>query len=249
MGDPVRTLKSLGRDIASIPLSRLPTAIEKAAFLCVNSYTSYRLSLGTGPINDAVSFAKLMKQYGFEIYFMHNPHCRNFLKYLDAFFKATSKELVIYYVGHGTNVRDTSGDEADGQDEAFVFDDGFIVDDDLITHLSDNKNPDSEVVLVTDACHSGTIWDIQAGNVKGRQLPPGVISISAAADAQTAKQTMIDRVDQGVFTYNLCKTLKSEPYLTPNELAAKMKTILKKYQQTFVVGTTSPKFLTEPLFS
>jgi uncharacterized caspase-like protein len=249
MSNPLRELKTYGHDLSTVPVSKLPKTLERAAFLCVNSYTSYRLSLGTGPINDAVSFAKAMKRYNYDVYFLHNPRQRSFLQYLDAFFKAATQQLVFYYVGHGTSVRDVSGDEADGYDEAFVFEDGNIVDDDLIEHLIDNKNKDCRLILVTDACHSGTIWDIQGGNVKGRELPANIISISAAADAQTAKQTTIDRLDQGVFTYNLAKTLKAQPALSPQELQEKMRTILKKYAQTFTVGTTTNTLLREPLFS
>ncbi|OHT08161.1 Clan CD, family C14, metacaspase-like cysteine peptidase [Tritrichomonas foetus] len=248
MSDPVRRLKEYGRDLGTIPISRLPTEIEKAAFICVNTYTSYRLSLGTGPMNDAVSFAKCLKSSGYQIYFLHNPHSRNFLKYLDAFFKNTTYELVVYYVGHGTSVTDTDREESDRKDEAFVFDDGVIVDDVLIDHLIDNKNPDNKLILVTDACHSGSIWDIQGGNVHGRELPPNIMSISAANDAQTAKQTMINRQEQGIFTYNLTKTLKKNPSMTPRELQASMRTILRKYSQSFSIGTTTPSLLDEPLF-
>ena len=248
MSDPVRRLAEYGRDLGSIPISRLPKELERAAFICVNTYTSYRLNLGTGPMNDAVSFAKCLKAYGFEIFFMHNPHSRNFLKYLDAFFKNTQIELVLYYVGHGTSVTDTDGDENDRKDEAFVFDDGVIADDVLIDHLIDCKNPNNKLVLVTDACHSGTIWDIQAGSVHGRQLPDNIMSISAANDAQTAKQTMINSQEQGIFTYHLTKTLKKNPSMTPRELQASMKSALRKYQQSFSIGTTNEALLDEPLF-
>lgn len=248
MSDPVRRLKTLGRDVASVPISRIPTDMEKVCFICVNTYTSYRLNLGTGPMNDAVSFAKCVKNFDFEVYFMHNPHSRNFLKYLDAFFANTKTELVVYYVGHGTSVSDTDGDEGDKKDEAFVFDDGVIVDDVLIDHLIEHKNPSSKLILVTDACHSGTIWDIQAGSVHGRQLPENIMSLSAANDAQTAKQTMINRQEQGIFTHNLTKILKESPELSPNELASKMRSALRKYGQTFTVGTTTESLLDEPLF-
>lgn len=248
MSDPVRRLKTLGRDLGTIPLSRIPASFEKVCFICVNTYTSYRLNLGTGPINDAVSFAKCVKNYGFEVFFLHNPHSRNFLKYLDKFFSNAVGQLIVYYVGHGTSSSDLDKDEADGNDEAFVFDDGIIIDDDLITHLIDNKNPDNEVILVTDACHSGSIWDIQAGNVKGRELPARIMSVSAASDKQTAKQTMINRQEQGIFTHNLTKILKKNPGMTPNQLKDMMRKELRKYGQTFTVGTTSPDLLDQPLF-
>ncbi|OHT03063.1 Clan CD, family C14, metacaspase-like cysteine peptidase [Tritrichomonas foetus] len=249
MSDPVRRLKTYGRDLSTIPISRVPTDLEKCCFICVNTYKSYRLNLGVGPMNDAVSWAKCMANYGFHIFFLHNPHSRNFLKYLDTFFANTSQHLVVYYVGHGTSVTDLNGDEDDGKDEAFVFDDGVITDDDLIDHLLENKHQDSVLTLVTDACHSGTIWDIQAGNVHGRELPPHIMSVSAASDVQTAKQTMISSQEQGVFTHNLTKILKTSPSATPTEIGQKIKAALKKYQQSFVVGTTSPELLNEPLFT
>ena len=249
MTDPVRRLKNYGRDLSTIPLSRLPTDLEKCCFICCNTYSSYRLNLGVGPINDAVSWAKCMERYHYKIYFLHNPHSRNFLKYLDHFFEKTTNHLVVYYVGHGSSVKDTNGDEADGYDEVLVFDDGMVVDDVLVQHLIEKKNPESKITLVTDACHSGTIWDIQGGDCHGRQLPDKIMSVSAASDKQTAKQTMIQSQEQGIFTHNLTKILKSQPDATPKQITQKIRFALSKYQQTFVVGTTSPELLDQPLFT
>jgi hypothetical protein len=135
------------------------------AFICCNNYSGYRPSLGTGPVNDAVSFAKCMRQFNYQVFFLHNPGSHNFLTYLDAFFSRTTDHLVVDYVGHGTNMRDVDGDKADGQDEAFVFDNN------LISHLSINKSPSNAIVPVTDACHSGSVWDIQTGSVKATGCP------------------------------------------------------------------------------
>jgi hypothetical protein len=247
--DPLRSLKALGRDVAAVPVNRLPASFAKAAFLCVNTYTSSRLNLGKGPLNDALSFATCVKRYGFEIYFLHNPRRKNFLTYLDAFFSRTTEKLIFFYVGHGTNVRDMDGDEADRQDEAFVFEDGEVIDDDLLTHLSENKHPDSHLVLVTDACHSGSIWDIPTITVRGRSLPPNVLSLAAANDAQTAKQTTIERKEQGVFTYNLTKIIAADPHASPRDIAAKMRTALKPYAQSFTVGATTTSLVDAPLFA
>jgi hypothetical protein len=247
MTDPVRELKTYGRDLAAIPLSRVPKDMKKVAFLCVNSYSSYRQNLGTGPINDGLALAKCLKGYKYEIYFLHNPRCRNFLSYLDAFFQ-NADELVFFYVGHGTTLPDVDGDEDDGQDEAFVFDDGEVTDDDLCAHLITNKKPGSQITLITDACHSGSIWDIQGGNVKGRQLPDGVLSVSASNDGQTIRQTVVNRLEMGVFTYNLTKLLTADASLTPNDLAPKMRAALKSFGQSFTVAATTSSLLNKPLF-
>ena len=68
--------------------------------------------------------------------------------------------LAFHYSGHGTQVRDTDGDEDDGTDEALVpvdFSDGaFLIDDDLraiFQQLPEGVN----LTCFIDCCHSATI--------------------------------------------------------------------------------------------
>jgi hypothetical protein len=248
MADPVRQLKVYGRDVLGIPLSRVPSRFNKVAFLCINTYSSYRLALGTGPLNDALHLAKVLKNSGFEIYFLHNPHVRNFLVYLDLFFKNATNQLVFYYVGRGTTLRTPDSTSSDPRDQALVFDDGVVSDDELCTHLIENRNPTCEVILITDACFEGTIWDIRDGCVKGRRLPGGIISLSARVDFDVPKAHQVEKLEQGMVTYNLAKVLKADPELTPNEIVDKMCVILRPYAQVFTVVTTTPTLLIEPLF-
>jgi len=69
--------------------------------------------------------------------------------------------LVFHYSGHGSQVRDTEGDELeDGKDEIicpwdFNWEDGFIKDDDFRATFQElRKGVHLEVIL--DSCHSGT---------------------------------------------------------------------------------------------
>ena len=69
--------------------------------------------------------------------------------------------LVFHYSGHGSQVRDTEGDELeDGKDEIicpwdFDWEDGYIKDDDFHAMFQDlKKGVHLEVIL--DSCHSGT---------------------------------------------------------------------------------------------
>jgi hypothetical protein len=242
MADPVRDLMRFGRDLSALPLARVPSTFKKVAFLCVNTYTSYRLNLGVVPLNDSVLFAQFAKNFEFEIYFFHNPHSETFLRYLDLFFARTTGQLILYYVGHGSGITETHQ-----EGEAFVFDDGPIPEDELITHLIENKHPKNEVILVTDACHSGTIWDIQGGSVHGRTLPDGVISVSAATNEKAPRQSRIAGIEQGVFTSNLAQTIKAVPLITPTELYGKLRTVLRKYGQSFSVGASTPALMNKPL--
>ena len=77
--------------------------------------------------------------------------------------------MVFYYAGHGAQVEDDSGDEGDDKfDEVLVPSDtkgelegpeaglsGFITDDEIGKLLA--ELPGREVMMIVDACHSGTI--------------------------------------------------------------------------------------------
>ncbi|WP_353218252.1 caspase family protein [Sandarakinorhabdus sp.] len=77
--------------------------------------------------------------------------------------------ILIYYSGHGTQVADTDGDEPDGGDEVILgYDTGYmttangdkglrgVINDDEIGQLL-RQSPSKNVILMIDACHSGTI--------------------------------------------------------------------------------------------
>jgi len=66
---------------------------------------------------------------------------------------------LFYFTGHGTQIKDTDGDEQDGFDEAFLPYDAqsrqtLLTDDDLAALVQ--RIPTREVVVLIDACHSGT---------------------------------------------------------------------------------------------
>jgi hypothetical protein len=72
--------------------------------------------------------------------------------------------ILIYYTGHGIQVRDKNGDELDGRDEALTLYglkpvqggyNGVLIDDDIDNFL--NELPSKNILLVVDACHSGTV--------------------------------------------------------------------------------------------
>lgn len=82
--------------------------------------------------------------------------CAGAAKAVEAAAKAGAKPLVvIYYSGHGGQVADTGGDEADGKDETICLWDGQLTDDVMYAGLC--KFPeDCLVAFITDSCNSGT---------------------------------------------------------------------------------------------
>lgn len=72
------------------------------------------------------------------------------------------KEIWFHYSGHGSQIKDTNGDEADGLDEVIVPIDyqkaGFIIDDEIFNIV---KNSKCKTILLFDSCHSASVCDLQ----------------------------------------------------------------------------------------
>lgn len=107
----------------------------------------------------------------------------------------------IHFSGHGTQQRDWSGDELDGQDECIVPSDyktAGLVTDDCIKKALSGFNPNTVVTLVFDCCHSGSICDLKFNYTvrqhqmrmlpvnKAPSLPSKTIMISGCMDHQTS---------------------------------------------------------------
>jgi hypothetical protein len=131
-------------------------------------------------------------------------------------------ELWLHYSGHGSYVRDTSGDERDGRDETIVPLDyeaaGMITDDMLNTYI--RYIPQHvHLYCLFDSCHSGTVLDLKyrykghnknyventAANVTGQ-----VLMISGCMDKQTSADAYINNAYAGAMTTCFLHVVKSE---------------------------------------
>ncbi|MFY9558454.1 MAG: caspase family protein [Blastocatellia bacterium] len=87
--------------------------------------------------------------------------------------------LFLTYSGHGGQVRDTNGDEADKDrmDETWVLFDRQLVDDELYDMWSKFK-PGVRILVLSDSCHSGTVVrdvpDFISGGPRRRAMPRSV---------------------------------------------------------------------------
>jgi len=136
--------------------------------------------------------------------------------------------LFFQYSGHGTEVKDTSGDEADGFDEALCpLDGGVLIDDWIFAHFVTEleKKPKTRTFCLFDCCHSGTCMDLafqyaayrepkpyvkQIGDgkkSKSRKSKAHVVGFSAALDDQQAVD-MQTGIPQGAFTNAFLQILK-----------------------------------------
>ena len=151
--------------------------------------------------------------------------------------------VIIYFSGHGSNTPDLDGDEEDGVDEVLVTHDvrrvtrngkrtltGVVTDDKLASLIA--KIPSKNVLILVDACHSGTVSRsvtmdnmslgidevyvksfTYSGMPEGEQFvfdrefekdgDPNFVSVSAAGDGEKALGT----ASGGTFTIGLTKAI------------------------------------------
>ena len=147
-------------------------------------------------------------------------------------------EVWIHYSGHGTQIRDTNGDESDRLDEAIVPVDyltvGMISDDQLFTLV---RNLRCRAFLVFDSCHSGSVCDLQysihyvngafSKAISSNKLVgnPNVVVMSGCRDAQTSADAFDTSVKEfgGAMTISLIDSLRKNKHVAD---------ILKIYNDT-----------------
>jgi metacaspase-1 len=189
--------------------------------------------------------------------------------------------VLIYFSGHGTRIPDEDGDESDGADETLIlYDSRFgrrtgagaptmvnsLVDDEVAALVS--RIPSRRVLMIVDACHSGTITrDVnfeqlslgeKAGVRKflyydGMPASGGIekavksteaesfVALSAADDTQAAISTF----QGGVFTLGLVKSLREAARDGRNITLEE----LRKEVSTYIDGRMQPSLRFTPVIS
>lgn len=226
-----KILDSIKQVANGFTLPKSLTTNDKICFICCNSYENTRYILGEPAVNDGLLSYIHLEKLGYKVYLFHDLKRKQFSNIFKEFINANVKNVCVYYIGHGTTTHDSNGDETDGKDECLYFVDGLIIDDDLYDLINKCKNKSNQLILLTDCCHSGTIYDCP-----DRQ---DVLTISAAADNQTAKQDWIERRGQGIFTYYLWKYYSNN--ISIKDLESKMNNKLRQYQQMFVTNRIDKK--------
>ena len=243
----ISQLSELATDLSTIdPNTFYPD--QSSCFICCNSYTKPQYQLGVGPINDAITVAANHKFMGYIVYYLHNPHHTLFLNFLRVFLQKVTRYLTLFYTGHGAQMKDKTGDELDGYDEVVVFDSGYVVDDELADYLKKYCNGNAHTILLSDCCHSGTIWDIPETLSEAASFPPNILSISASSDNQTAKQKSIGKNNQGIFTFNFWTVVRNNPGIKIGDAQNILNPELKKFNQQLEMFPTREDMLYKPIF-
>lgn len=207
---------------------------DKICFICCNSYEGSKYALGESALNDGIWAFINFEKLGYKVFLFHDMKKVDYVNVFKLFMNSNAQRIAVYYIGHGVQVKDINGDESDGMDEAIYSADGkTIVDDDLFVMIKNRKNKSNELVLISDCCHSGTIFDVPKDM-------NNVITISAAADSETAKQDWINKRGQGIFTYWFWELYPKIKDI--QALKTRMNDKLKRYSQGMVTNRTdNPK--------
>ncbi|KAA6381785.1 MAG: hypothetical protein EZS28_022686 [Streblomastix strix] len=240
-----------------------------ALFFC--PYEGLPHTLDAGPVNDGLLMAELFIKRGYVVVYISDATPHEYYKWMDWLLENVETELVSFFSGHGTQVPDKTGKESDGLSEVLVFYNAKkknvtgqkitpvkgitdeTVEDTTMHDLIINKDyPQTRIVLITDCCHSGTMFNFDQPPPKNakRKTPKSntinVVCIGSAVDNQTAKQTVMGGIEAGVFTYNFTQLLKKSPKSTFKDLDTYMAKNISKYQQIQLTGS-DPKSFSQPV--
>lgn len=201
---------------------------KSIAIVLCNSYDNTPYALGDCAKNDGVlAYNELMKNKYEHVLVYHDLRKCDVLQLLDQCKHITCDKLLIYYIGHGTQTYTPySKFEKTGMDSAFVCVDGLITDNALNNYfIRDSEHNCKQVRLISDCCHSGTIYDLTSDDYNKYNT----VSISACYDNQTAKQDYICKRGNGVFSYYFWKYFN--PDITLEELLHQINSKLSIYNQ------------------
>jgi Caspase domain len=173
--------------------------------------------------------------------------------------------VVFYYSGHGSKLEDVNGDESDGVDETIVAQDSDrngikdIPDDDFDTFYKELSRYTTNITLMFDSCHSGTVTRggspksverniVSKNNSRGGNptLSDGIsvgsksnyVTISGSLPTQESQEDVfIDATTKkeqwdGALTYNFVNLLRQNPGLKYREIINLMRPAVAKFNQT-----------------
>lgn len=207
--------------------------MKKAAIIALNDYPGTANDL-RGCLNDAADAIATLKAKGFSCaaYYNGTATKAKMLSGIKAAFQCArvGDSVAIVYSAHGSQVRDSSGDEADGWDEVLCPYDwpNYVSDDDLRAILA-AVPAGVNVDVFLDCCHSGTGTRDFGQNYAIRMLPPIIGEVShpgkktranvvanlnhclwtgCAANQLSAEMTIGGKV-RGVFSYFLWKEIRA----------------------------------------
>ncbi len=229
----------------------------------INRYPDHRNNLW-GCVNDAKGFKSLLlEKYGFDKVILildRKATYRNVVKNIrECMLELEDLGHFVFTVSsHGTSVKDRSGDEKDGLDEAICLYDRLLIDDTFRTLLNDAP-VGMKCTVIADCCHSGSITRLDNSDdneyqyKKIKYLPfddtfvsvkkskpsnkifvpqseMNEVLITGCKSDEYSYDTTFNGKNHGALSYTILDILKDGPQLTYNELYKSIKDKLPSSQ-------------------
>lgn len=194
-----------------------------------------RLRNLTGATHDAEAIEKVLRDaYGFQVETLLNRDATRdaILKGIDRLVDATDKghEVVFYFAGHGSQIRNSKSPEKDGRDETLVPADALrgvpdIRDKELRRQFNRVIERQGRLTIILDSCHSGSavrglpgyresrfVEPMAGDSVDGADAGPpleraALILAASEKDEAAFSLTTSEGKTHGLFTYSLLKAL------------------------------------------
>jgi hypothetical protein len=231
---------------------------------CQNDVIKYKTVLinNFGYVNEDIKL--LMDLNGYEY-----PTKANIIKYMDLIYQQTCipnliiDEIIFYYSGHGTNIKDKDADEPDGMDECIVPLDfssaGLITDDYIYGNFLSKLKTVKKIICIFDSCNSASCTDLPYSfTVMNNKLVkqyyskrpqisnnPNIFVLSGCLDPKTSLDSREpDGTPCGLLSYWLRLTLAKYNYKCSIEnLLTNIKIGFGKNDQTPVISVNSNDFV------
>jgi hypothetical protein len=219
--DAQRALRNAARDLGTTSLARLPRSLTRACFICVNTNRAYRSGIGKAPILRAIKIAELLKSFGYENYFMTNPHCISFREYITLFLERTSNHLIFAYIGQG----------GEAGPESLIFDDEPLADEEFVQIVGNSRNPSLKLTLFSDICFERSVFQ----NIE--LFGENTVLLSVIGDEA--------QVESGadVWVEHFVKELGNRNEITNQQLLDSLRILIKRHNLGLVVMATPKELL------
>lgn len=154
--------------------------------------------------------------------------------------RAAAKALVagdlffMSYSGHGGQVPDVSGDEADKQDETWCLYDGQLIDDELYFELSQFK-AGVRVLVVSDSCHSGTVTRAGPPVPGTPSQRPKLMPAAVGQRVYAAHKAFYDKLQQDVAKAAGGASADPDTALANVAVSGRLTAIVKKFNPAVIL--------------
>lgn len=220
--------------------------------------------------NDAMEFARLAIKHRFQkinLLLSEYADSKTFFKLLSTYQRElrSGDLFLLTFSGHGGQIMDHSGDDADGLDEVWCFYDTIVSDDQLFDAWSGFEEG-VRIVVVSDSCHSGDI--LKNGNEEASpkshekrifqdaatrtagNIASSVQVLAACRSHQLTRESFTQGKWHGAFTNCILTHHENESDLSYSELFEKVEGCTSKSQNPHreFLGVENEAFFHGPAF-